>query len=67
MDFPSKWIKLSSLMPNHQKERLGMKKTQDKGLCLQTILQLLLSPIQIDPHLLGGLIYTHISKAYAYI
>lgn len=74
MDFPSKWIKLSFLMPNHKKERLGMKKTWDKGRCLLTITQLLLSPLQIDPHLCGvgrgGLLTTDqlvVSKPYAYI
>lgn len=53
MDFPSKWIKLSFLMPNLQQETVGMKKTRDKGLWFHTILQLLPSPTQIDPHLMG--------------
>lgn len=39
MDFPSKWIKLSFLMPAHQNKRVEMgKKTGDKELCLLTIL-----------------------------
>lgn len=45
MDFLSKWIKPSFLMPNLQIETAGTEKTRDKGLCLRTIPQLLPSPL----------------------
>lgn len=60
MDFPSKWIKLSFLMPNLRRETVGMKKTRDKELWLHTILQLLPNPTQIDPHLVGCCEHKHI-------
>lgn len=39
---------------------VGMKKTRDKELWLPTILQLLPSPTQIDPHLVGCCEHKHI-------